>query len=244
MGHRRSPAVLPVVVAVVAAAAGCTGTAPARYTAVPRMNGVRTAAGGRQLVVTYLGGGCDIAAKTHVSETATVVTVTAAIGTTGANCATLGIPRALSFVLPEPFGHRLFRNGPRGSEITVFDGSLLGTPAWLPTGYHQITDFQSAAPNGSWSRSWRGAATYTDPDLTLTIGPHPLRAPLGTPVPGRYRVGTATATLTRYTAGSRLSLQWTAPGTHTYRDLTTTTFTPSKAFSVATLLRVAASVPD
>ena len=207
------------------------------------MSGVRTSAGGRQMVVTYVGGGCDTAPKTRVIETATLVTVTAAIGTTGANCTAVGIPRALAFDLPQPFGHRLFRNGLRGLKLAVFDGSLLETPAWLPTGYHEITNFQSPTANGSWSRSWRGAATYTDPDLTLTIGPHPLLPGPGVPVPGHFRVGGSPATLINYPDENQLSVRWTAPGTHTFRELTTTAFRAKTALGVATLVRVADSVP-
>ena len=245
MTQRRSRAVVALVAAVAAVATGCTGVVA--YTAVPQLSGVRTAAGGRQLVVTYFGGGCDTAPKTRVIETTALVTVTVDIGMTGANCADVAYPRVLTFDLPQAFGQRRFRNGLRGPKVTVFDGSMLRSPTWLPAGYREITRFQSAAAHGSWRRSWRGAAAYTDPDLTLTIGPHPLRPPLGSPVPGRYRVGPATATLTRDTDldQDQLSLQWTAPGTHTFRELSTSQLnTKQPMLTIPTLLRIANSIPS
>jgi hypothetical protein len=121
-------------VTVLALAAACAGSGVASYRGVPEMNGVRTADAGRQLVVTYIGGGCDEQAKTRVIETATLVTVTAAIPTTGGNCTSVGIARELTFRLQRPLGDRHFRNGLRGRAITVFDGSLLRTPGWLPSG--------------------------------------------------------------------------------------------------------------
>jgi hypothetical protein len=113
-------------VTVLALAAACAGSGVASYRGVPEMNGVRTADAGRQLVVTYIGGGCDEQAKTRVIETATLVTVTAAIPTTGGNCTSVGIARELTFRLQRPLGDRHFRNGLRGGRSPSSTGRSCG----------------------------------------------------------------------------------------------------------------------
>jgi len=49
------------------------------YTAVPGVRGVRTGDGGKALVVAYTAGPCRQAAKARVAETASAVTLTAAL---------------------------------------------------------------------------------------------------------------------------------------------------------------------
>lgn len=177
----------------------------AAYQPLPSVRGVRTADGGKALVVAYTAGACDKAAVGRVAETATAVTLTAALP---ADCRTGTVDWALKFPLPGALGHRVVHNGMGGAAVAVFSGAVLSDPHHLPAGYRQQSEIQKPDVADSWTRVWIPAKGTTGDDLEITQSAHLLPAPAGTAVPGTHTVQSLPATVTEDTATKTLTVQW------------------------------------
>lgn len=225
------------------AVTACSG-GPAPYVAVPQVSGVRTADGGRTILLTYTGGACDAPPMTRVVQTASVVTVSALIGSTAGHdaCPAVGIPRTLTFQLSAPLAGRRVRNGLHGRPVPAFDGAVLTEPARLPTGYTERTELQTPDVAGSWSRTWVAPGTSRRDELTITQSPHRLPGLTGGAVPGRHTVDGSPATVTHDSSRDSLVVQWTFPGSPASARVIDR-YRNRPEFTVAQLLRIAASLP-
>lgn len=232
------------VVLAASAVAGCSKS-PAPFVAIPQVNGVRTADDGRTVLLTYSGGGCDAPAVTRIAQTASVVTLTASIGSTRSDggCASDAFPRVVTFHLSSPLGARRVRNGLHGEPVSAFDGAVLTTPRWLPPGYTERTDVQTPDVAGSWSRSWTLPGTSGADQLVITQSPHRLPAPTGATIPGRNTVNGSPATVTRDPSRLALAVQWNVAGSPVSARVTDHYFGSRPAVTVTELLRIATGLP-
>jgi len=235
------------VAALVAAGAvllsGCGSSHPAGsadYTALPGVRGVRTGDGGKALVVAYTAGACRQAAKARVAETASAVTLTAALPK---SCRTGRVEWALKFRLGSVAGTRAVHDGVGGPVLTVFDGSVLTDPHHLPAGYRQQSGTQGPVVAGSWTRDWVPAKGTTGDELQVTQAPGLLPAAPGSPVGGRHLVGRLPAVVTRDPATKTLSVQWIVPGRHRAARVAAVQTAARPTLTVSALLAVAASLP-
>ncbi len=231
---------------------GCSGSAAAGRLREPTLGqlhglrgvagrpGGRTGDGGRALVVAYTAGPCHQAAKGRATETASAVTLTAALPKT---CRTGSVEWALKFRLPSAQGARVVRNGVGGAVLTVFDGSVLTDPHHLPAGYRQQSGTQGPVLPGSWTRTWLPAKGVTGDELQITQSPGLLPPAPGTPVPGRHLVGRLPAVVTRDPATRTLTVQWVIPGRHRAARVAAAQTAAQPTLTVPALLAVAASLP-
>ncbi len=236
----------PVAVLVAAGAvllSGCGSSHPASsadYTALPGVRGVRTGNGGKALVVAYTAGPCHQVAKARVAETASEVTLTAALPK---SCRTGRVEWALKFRLGLVEGTRAVHNGVGGPLLAVFDGSVLTDPHHLPAGYRQQSGAQGPVVAGSWTRDWVPAKGVTGDELQVTQSPGLLPAAPGSPVGGRHLVGRLPAVVTRDPATKTLTVQWVIPGRHRAARVAAVQTAAQPTLTVDALLAVAASLP-
>ncbi len=242
-GAGRVGAVAAAVAAGVLLLGGCGSPhsgSSTDYAALPGVRGVRTGDGGQALVVAYTAGPCHQAAKGRVTETASAVTLTAALPKT---CRTGSVEWALKFRLPSAQGGRVVRNGVGGAAVTVFDGSVLTDPHHLPAGYRQHSETQGPVLPGSWTRTWLPAKGVTGDELQITQSPGLLPPAPGTPVPDRHLVGRLPAVVTRDAATRTFTVQWVIPGRHRAARVAASQAAAQPTLTVPALLAVAASLP-
>jgi len=210
------------------------------YTAVPGVRGVRTGDGGKALVVAYTAGPCRQASKARVAETASAVTLTAAVSK---SCRIGHVEWALKFHLPSAQGARAVHNGVGGPVLPVFDGSVLTDPHHLPAGYRQQSGTQGPVVAGSWTRTWVPAKGVTGDELQITQARGLLPPPAGTPVDGRHLVGHLPAVVTHDPASRTLTVQWVIPGRHRAARVAAVQTATQPTLTVDALRTVAASLP-
>lgn len=225
--------------ALVLTACGSSGGSSATFIAVPQVVGVRTADGGRAVVVAYRAGTCHTTPKTRVEQTSSAVTVTASIS---AKCAAGGAPRAQ--IPPErSLGSRPVRNGAHGQAVRPFNGAVLTDPGRLPVEYQQLTGAQTPGVGGGWTRVWRPAPGTVGDRLEITQSPQRLPSPPGTPVPGRYTVAGLPAALVRDSATRTLIVQWNTRNNSRSTRVVAQQTGPHPTLTPTQLLAVAASLP-
>jgi hypothetical protein len=211
------------------------------YRGLPDLGGVRTADGNRALVATYTAGPCDTLPRTRVTETSTVVTISAALPS---DCVHGDVRWALKFPLPGGLGAREVRNGPSGPTTAPFDGAVLTDPTHLPTGYRQQSEEQTPDVAGSWTRVWVPAAGTAGDQLRITQSPHVIPTPPGAVVPGSWTVAGLPATVVRNTATHTLTVQWdTRSHTRTSR-VAAVQAGATPTLSIAELIAVADTLPS
>jgi hypothetical protein len=74
-------------------------------------------------------------------------------------CADVGYRRNVSVALEAPFGKRKLLDNQFNRQQSVFDGSLLATPMWIPPGWTEgpeNTGPLASRQQGQWTRSWSG----------------------------------------------------------------------------------------
>ena len=216
-----------------------TGSA-AGYLALPGVRGVRTGNAGKALVVAYTAGPCRQAAKGKVTETASAVTLTAAMPK---SCRSGRVRWALKFSLHSPAGARAVHNGVAGPVLTVFDGSVLTDPHHLPAGYRQQSETQGPDLPGSWTRNWIPPKGIPGDELQITQSPGLLPAAPGSPIGGRHLVGRLPAVVTSDAATRTVTVQWVIPGRHRAARVAAVQTGSSPTLTVATLLAIASSLP-
>lgn len=238
----RVPAAVSATVVFALTLTACS-SGPAPFVAVPVVRGVCTADAGRMVLLAYLGGGCDAPPVTRVAQTASVVTLTASIGSTATTCTDVGIPRVLAFHLSSPLGNRRVRNGVHGKPVPAFDGAVLTNPAWLPPGYTERTDLQGADVAGSWSRTWVLPAVSRADQLTITQSPRRLPGVTSVVVRGHHTVDGSPATVSRDSSRGTLAVQWALPGYSDSARVGDRYEGSRPMFSAAELFRIAAGLP-
>lgn len=109
--------------------------------------GAVTADSERQLVLTYLGGDCDISARGAASESGSAITVRVMVKTSNGVCDTVGYIRTAT--------------------VPVIDGALLLRSSWLPDGYQGGTLTAGSSADGK----AQALQEWTPPDTTETPSP-------------------------------------------------------------------------
>src|ERR1019366_809554 len=109
--------------------------------------GAVTADSERQLVLTYLGGDCDISARGAASESGSAITVRVMVKTSNGVCDTVGYIRTAT--------------------VPVIDGALLLRSSWLPDGYQGGTLTAGSPADGK----AQALQEWTPPDTTETPSP-------------------------------------------------------------------------
>lgn len=126
--------------------------------------GARLEAGGRRLVVSYIGGApqsaklgpCSPLYKDETVATDDAVTLTVSAWTTrpltNVICAGVGYARSLTVTLPEPLRGRRLVDGATGRTMPVVD-TALRQPSYLPAGYrYQREEVDNDVSRRTWSR--------------------------------------------------------------------------------------------
>jgi len=216
-------AVIPVSSpAVSSAAAASTALASTDVRDSTQIYGAVTAASERELVMTYLGGDCDVSARGDAIENGSTITVHLRVKTSNGPCDAVGYVRTVVAQLSAPWSNRSVFDD-TGATVPVVDGALLLRPSWLPDGYQGggitvgASEGGSATANQEWgppsitATSAAGAVSCPpSPGVSLLQG-YGITA--GDRVlPGSYSlVDGASLTVTRDQFNS-LDLYWTPPG--------------------------------
>lgn len=156
--------------------------------------GARTSADGRSLLIALVGGPiyaksdpCSVAYRASVIESATEVRVRILeqrplrSATASPACTSEGHLRNLSVGLAAPFESRKLIDSQFDRQVSVFDGSILATPTWIPPGWTEgpETTALTSGPPPPWTRSWTpprpapkaGRCTPAQNDLSLAESP-------------------------------------------------------------------------
>jgi hypothetical protein len=136
--------------------------------------GAVTADSERQLVLTYLGGDCDVSARGEATENGPI-TVQVVLKSSGGICSAVGYIRTAVAPLSAPWGNRAVRDV-TGATVPVIDGSLLLRPSWLPHGYQGggITVGASEGGNATANQEWGPpSVTATSTAGVLSCPPSP-----------------------------------------------------------------------
>jgi hypothetical protein len=117
-------------------------------------------ASGTQLVMSYLGGDCDVSARGSATETATSIAVQVHVTSSDGICSAVGYLRSVTVALNSPWNHRAIVDD-TGAAVPTVDGALLLQPGWLPTGYE--ADFVSAGESSDESDNAVAVTDYAVP---------------------------------------------------------------------------------
>jgi hypothetical protein len=225
-------AVVPVSSAAASSSPAVSSPAPASSAIVSTVRdstqiyGAVTADSERQLVVTYLGGDCDVSARGEATENGPTITVQVVVKSSGGICSAVGYIRTAVVELSAPWGNRAVLD-PTGATVPVVDGALVLRPTWLPDGYQGggitvgASDGGYATANQEWG-PLQVTATSTagvlscppTPGVTLLQG-YGIK-PNEPLVPGSYSLADGTpVTVTRNQPNDAqpndLELYWTPP---------------------------------
>jgi hypothetical protein len=183
--------------------------------------GAVTADSERQLVLTYLGGDCDVSARGEATEDGPI-TVQVVVKSSGGICSAVGYIRTVVVQLSAPWGNRAVLDR-TGATVPVIDGALLLRPSWLPDGYQggEISVEASEDGRASAEQEWGPplvTATFVagvqtcppTPGVTLVQG-YGITAvePL---LPGSYSLADGTPLTVTRDQLNDLALYWTSPG--------------------------------
>jgi hypothetical protein len=183
--------------------------------------GAVTAASERELVVTYLGGDCDVSARGEAAENGSTIAVRVLVTTSNGLCDAVGYVRTVGVQLFAPWGNRAVRDM-TGAAVPVIDGALLLLPSWLPDGYQgggisvggseggtATADQEWGPPSATATTAARGASCPPTPGVSLLQG-YGIAAG-DSVLPGRYSLADATALTVTRDQLNDLDLYWTPP---------------------------------
>lgn len=187
-----------------------------------QISGAVTSASERELVVSYVGGVCDVSARGGAIESGSSITVHVWVTTRNAICTAQGFGRTATAQLSAPWGNRVVRDL-TGATVPVVDGALLLRPSWLPDGY-QADPIEVSASDGNVGvgQDWRpplvtalssaGISSCTAGTsavgLRQGLGSAPLIDPL---LPGSYALADGTRVSVYRDDQGELELHWTPP---------------------------------
>jgi len=187
-----------------------------------QISGAVTAASERELVVSYVGGVCDISARGEAIESGSSITVHVLVTTRNALCTAQGFGRTATAQLSAPWDNRVVRDL-TGATVPVVDGALLLRPSWLPDGYQAdpITVSESDGHVGV-GQDWRpplvsalssvGISSCTAGTSAVGLGQGLGSAPLNDPLlPGSYSLADGTRVSVYRNDQGELVLYWTPP---------------------------------
>jgi hypothetical protein len=187
-----------------------------------QVSGALAADSQRQLVISYVGGVCDVAARGEAIENGPSITVHVLVTVLNGACTAQGFDRTVTARLAAPWGDRVVRDV-TGATVPVIDGVLLLRPSWLPDGYQGGPIYVSASDgNVAAGQEWAlpmvpasptvgvGSCTPSSAVVDLSQGyglglPPSVKLP---PVQGSHTLADGTA-VTVYTDQGELLLFWT-----------------------------------
>lgn len=224
-----------------------------------QIDGLRSDPDQQGLMVSYLGGACDGAAKLVVTEAGTRIEADVVVRRGSGACPAVGIPRTVAARLSEPIGDRTIWIG--GRQQTPFDGARLLTPATLPSGFGALTeqgfadqpssDPAAAQVTTTWviRRSDASPVTaegcpFARGSLEVRVGPASVQRTGGLTKIGSARIGTANARSYRIGSARKPSgwaYVWTAGG-GSVQVLSVAECTGDEVLNRSELLAVAASL--
>jgi hypothetical protein len=199
-------------------------TSPSPSTTVrdsTQLNGV--IASGTQLVISYVGGACDVSARGSAAESAASIVVHIHVTDSGGVCPAVGYIRSVTVQLNSPWNHRAIVDD-TGAALPTVDGALLLQPSWLPAGYEAdrvsagesgdgsanavaVTDY--AAPTASASPSGQPQCQPGPGDVELEQG-YGITAPYP-PLPGAHALADGTPVTLDSDPQGLVGLYWTPP---------------------------------
>jgi hypothetical protein len=189
--------------------------------------GAATAASERELLMTYLGGDCDLSARGEAVESAATITVRVLVTSSTGICSAVGYVRTVVVQLAAAWDDRAVLDA-TGAPVPVIDGAHLLRPSWLPDGYQGgvITVGASEGGNATANQEWGppqvtatsaagGQTCPPTPGVTLVQGYG--ITPTQPRVPGSYSLADGTPlTVTRDPQNdpepNNPELYWTPPG--------------------------------
>lgn len=136
--------------------------------------GAVTADSERRLILTYLGGDCDVSARGEAAENGPI-TVHVVVKSTGGICSAVGYIRTVVVQLSAPWADRVVLDQ-TGATVPVIDATLLLRPSWLPDGFDGggITVGASEGGDATADQEWGPpSATSTSAAGALTCPPTP-----------------------------------------------------------------------
>ena len=123
-----------------------------------QLNGV--IASGTQLVISYIGGACDVSARGSAAESAASIIVQIHVTDSGGVCPAVGYLRSVTVHLSSPWNQRRIVDD-TGAAVPTVDGTLLLQPGWLPAGY--AVDLVSAGQSSDGSDNAVAVTDYAVP---------------------------------------------------------------------------------
>ena len=133
-----------------------------------QLNGV--IASGTQLVISSLGGDCDVSARGAATETATSIVVQVHVTSNDGVCSAVGYLRSVTAQLNSAWNHRAIVDD-TGAAVPTIDGALLLQPSWLPAGYE--ADLVSAGEAGDGSDDAVATTDYAVPTPSASASGQP-----------------------------------------------------------------------
>jgi hypothetical protein len=143
-------------------------------------------ASGTQLVITYVGGECDVSARGSATEAASSIVVHVHVTSSNGVCSAVGYVRSVTVQLNSPWNRRAIVDD-TGAAVPTVDGALLLQPGWLPAGYEAglvgsgqssdgsdnavaVTDYAPSMPSASPSGQQQCVAGPGDVELSQGYG--------------------------------------------------------------------------
>jgi hypothetical protein len=180
-------------------------------------------ASGAQLVISYLGGDCDVSARGSATETAASIVVQVHVTSSDGICSAVGYLRSVTVQLNSPWNHRAIVDD-TGATVPTVDGALLLQPSWLPTSYE--ADLASAGQSSDGSENAVAVTDYAVPTPSASPsgqpqcqpGPGDVQLEQGygitpgyPPLAGAYALADGTAVTVDRDDQGLVGLYWTPP---------------------------------